>query len=184
MTSGHTRSRPAEVLCTECDSLGHEPRNVAADGFASVAMRLTVRAVHSPDGAVMRSHRGGGAPAAPGRVTAGQFKVALWAWGSATDAARHSGVGAPGGRPAGPGRHLGQDGRRILLAGVVEDPGQELGPFPRRSPAPLLVEERVPLHSGQVLLNESKHLAFLVREVIQHDSRQELGWRRQVTATA
>ncbi len=81
-------------------------------------------------------------------------------------------------------RHLGQDGRRILLAGVVEDPGQELGPFPRRSPAPLLVEERVPLHSGQVLLNERKHLAFLVREVIQHDSRQELGWRRQVTATA
>src|SRR5689334_25253169 len=36
-------------------------------------------------------------------------------------------------------RHLGQDRRRILLAGVVQDPGQELGPFPWRTPAPFLV---------------------------------------------
>src|SRR5215475_12555278 len=49
-------------------------------------------------------------------------------------------------------RQLGDDGRRILLAGVVEDPGQELGPLPRREPAPFLEHERAPLCLGQVLL--------------------------------
>ena len=67
-------------------------------------------------------------------------------------------------------RHLGQDGRRILLAGVVEDPGQELGPFPRRAPASLPVQERAPLRPGQVLFKEGKNLAFLMRQVIQQDS--------------
>ncbi len=38
-------------------------------------------------------------------------------------------------------RHFGEDGRRILLAGVVEEPGQEFGPLPRRVPAPFLAQE-------------------------------------------
>ena len=82
---------------------------------------------------------------------------------------KHPAVDQPGRR-----RHLGKDGRRILLAGVVEDPGQEVGPFPWGAPAPFLVKERAPLRPGQVLLNEGQNLAFLVRQVIQHDSRQEL----------
>jgi len=35
-----------------------------------------------------------------------------------------------------------------------------------------------------VLLNERKHLAFLVCQVIQHDSRQQLDECRQLTAAA
>src|SRR5215469_9966065 len=63
-------------------------------------------------------------------------------------------------------RHLGQDGRRIMLTGAVEDPGQKLRPVPWREAAPFLVQERAPLRPGQVPLNEGKHLAFLVRQVI------------------
>ena len=81
-------------------------------------------------------------------------------------------------------RHLGQDRRRILLAGVVQDPGQELGPFPWRAPAPFFVQERAPLRSGKVLLNKGKHLALLVCQVIQHDSRQQLDGCRQLTAAS
>lgn len=81
-------------------------------------------------------------------------------------------------------RHLGEDRRRTRLAGDVEDPGQELGPFPRRAPPPFLAQERAPLRSGQVLLNEGKYLAFLVCQVIQHDSRQQLDECRQLTAAA
>src|SRR5262245_40234137 len=36
-------------------------------------------------------------------------------------------------------RHLGQHGRRILLTGAVEDPGQKLRPVPWREAAPFLV---------------------------------------------
>jgi hypothetical protein len=81
----------------------------------------------------------------------------------------HRAVDQPGRR-----RHLGQD-CRVLLAGVVEDPGQELGSFPWRAPGPFLVQECSPLRWGQVLLNEGKHLAFFVRQVIQHDRRKVLG---------
>jgi hypothetical protein len=64
--------------------------------------------------------------------------------------AEHPAVDQPGRR-----RHLGQDRRRILLAGVVEDPGREPGPFPWREAAPFLVQERAPLRPGQVLLNKA-----------------------------
>jgi hypothetical protein len=60
-------------------------------------------------------------------------------------------------------RHLGQDCSRILLAGVVEDPGQELGSFPWRAAGPFFVQERAPLGLAQVLLDEGEYLAFLVR---------------------
>jgi hypothetical protein len=80
----------------------------------------------------------------------------------------HRAVDQPGRR-----RHLGQD-CRVLLAGVVEDPGQELGSFPWRAPGPFLVQECSPLRWGQVLLNEGKHLAFFVRQVIRHDRRKVL----------
>ncbi len=50
-------------------------------------------------------------------------------------------------------RHLSEDGRRILLAGVVEDPGQELGPFPwrehTRGHAPGHMEQAVPCNIGK-----------------------------------
>ena len=64
--------------------------------------------------------------------------------------AEHPALGQPGRR-----RHLGEDGRRILLAGVVEDPGRELGPFPWRAPTPVRVQEHAPLRAGQVLLNKA-----------------------------
>jgi hypothetical protein len=91
----------------------------------------------------------------PGRVTGGQFKVSWWDWGSATDAARRSGAEHPAVDQPGRRRHLGADRRRILLAGVVQDPGQEPGPFPWRAPAPFGVQEHAPLRPGQVLLNKA-----------------------------
>jgi hypothetical protein len=92
---------------------------------------------------------------------------------------KHAAVDQPGRR-----RHLGEDGRRILLAGVVEDPGQKLGPFPRRASAAFGAQERTPLRPGQVLLDEGKNLTFLVRQVIQHDRRQELDGCRHTILTS
>jgi hypothetical protein len=87
-------------------------------------------------------------------------------------------AGQPGRR-----RHLAGDGGRILLAGVAGDPGQELGPFPRRAPAPFLAREHATV-LGSGAARGGKHLAFLVRQVIGHDRRQAPGGCHQLTAAA
>ena len=49
---------------------------------------------------------------------------------------------------------FGQDRCRVLLAGIVENPGEELGSFPGRAPGSLGEQETAPLGAGEVAFDQ------------------------------
>ena len=69
---------------------------------------------------------------------------------------------------------------------LAADATATVRPRPRAHdpPRPFLVQECAPLRLGQLLFDEGKDPAFLVRQVIQHAGRQRLNGRRQLTAAA
>ena len=72
---------------------------------------------------------------------------------------------------------LAQDRGGVLVAGIVEDSGEELGSFPRRAPSSFGEQEPSPLTPGQVPLEQGVDLLFLVIEMVPEDVAELLGGR-------
>jgi DNA-binding MarR family transcriptional regulator len=70
-----------------------------------------------------------------------------------------------------------QDRGGVLVAGIVKDPGEELGPFPGRAPASFGEQEPSPLAPGQVPLQQGEDLLLLMIEMVTEDAAELLGGR-------
>jgi hypothetical protein len=75
-----------------------------------------------------------------------------------------------------------QDRGGVLVAGIVKDPGEELGPFPGRAPASFGEQEPSPLAPGQVPLQQGEDLLLLMIEMVPEDAAELLGGRGHADA--
>src|SRR4029453_17258344 len=70
----------------------------------------------------------------------------------------------------------------VLVAGIVKDPGEELGPFPRRAPSSFGEQEPAPLTAGQVPLQQGEDLPLLMVEMVPEDAAELPGGRGHADA--
>src|SRR4029450_7233841 len=77
---------------------------------------------------------------------------------------------------------LAQDRGGVLVAGIVQDPGQELGPFPSWAPSSFGEQEPSPLASGQVPLQQGEDLLPLMCERAAGAAAGSRGGRGHVAA--
>jgi hypothetical protein len=77
---------------------------------------------------------------------------------------------------------IGHDRGGVLVAGIVENPRQEPGPFPRRAPPSFGEQEPPPLLPGQVSFQQGEDALLFMVEMTTKDLAELASGRRHADA--